>query len=93
MNTAPTLETPQGRHAAALTVPAANSLGPEFDGLARLAAMGCKVPFASIALAPGSFFTTGLLIFAGLVGAGAVGLGIRSVRAQVLAAWTAVGVN
>ncbi|HEY8088213.1 MAG TPA: hypothetical protein VIF09_10220 [Polyangiaceae bacterium] len=46
--------------------------------------------FASIALGP-SYFGTGLLIVAGVVGAGAIGLGLRSVRAQVLArgvAWT-----
>jgi hypothetical protein len=46
--------------------------------------------FASIALGP-SYFGAGLLVFAGVVGAGAIGLGLRSVRAQVLArgvAWT-----
>ena len=46
--------------------------------------------FASIALGP-SYFGSGLLVFAGAVGAGAIGLGLRSVRAQVLArgvAWT-----
>ena len=59
--------------------------------LASVSLGGAAAGFAAIALAPGSFFTVSLLVFAGVVAAGAVGLGMKSVSAQVLArgvGWT-----